>query len=248
MASRTRSAIKTLVESHTGASKSDLENSLCDNALKVALLQHPFKDAQSEPTDFAITESNSYSTISATTGIINIISARIVETSSTRSTLLKLKTRTWWDSHIIDPDDNSKGWPKYGMRWGSKILLDCPAESGLSLRLRATREQTFTHDTNVCPIAVLDIFVEHYVTANVFKSLEQWDSADKWMQSACGVKWLLTGEPGGELLKAIQADTVMDLALDMQAEPAERGGGNGGVAVENLITDHDDYGSTRWWH
>ena len=248
MAARTRSAIKTLVESHTGASKSTLENSLCDNALKVALLQHPFKDAQSEPTDYAITESNSYATISATTGIISIISARIVETGTSSSTMLKFKTRNWWDEHVIDPDDNLKGWPQYGLRWGTKILLDRPAESGLSLRLRMTREQTFTSDTCVCPIAVLDIFVEHYVTAQVFRSLEQWDSADKWMQSACGVKWMLTGEPGGELLKAIQADTVGDVALELKASPADEvPGASGGVAVQNLITGHDDYGNTRWW-
>lgn len=249
MAARTRTAIKALVRLNTGRTKDTLESYLCDTALKVALLQHPFKDAQSEPSDFALTEDETEVDISGTTDLVNIVTARIVEADGSRNEKLTLKTRTWWDKHVVNPEDNNKGWPVYGLRWGDYIRFDRPLESGLELRLRVTTVQTFASDSTVCPIALLDVFVEHYVTAHVFKSLKHWDAYKQWMQSACGIKWSINGEPGGELLKAIQADTVGDTALELKVERYEDADARGrGVSVENLITGHDDYGNTRtWW-
>lgn len=245
MAAKTRGEILTLVHEHTGRTKAALEPAFCDDALKVALMKHSFRDAQSEPTDITITEDTTEVTI-VTTDVINIITVRIVEADGSRNKILKLKTRNWWDEHVINPEDNMKGWPKYGLHWGSKIVFDRPPESGLKLRLRVTTAQIFTDDNTVCPIYVLDKFVEHYVTAQIFKSVRSWDSYAAWMRSALGPKWETSGDPGGELLAAINADSVLDTALDIRAsEPFPTGAG--GVAVENVISGHDDLGNTRWW-
>lgn len=243
---RKRSEIKTLVRSHTGRSKEELENSLCDTALKIALLRHPFKDAQSVETDIEITEAATFVNISAITGLRSIITARIVEASGSRNTMLKCKTRSWWDSNVINSEDNQKGWPMYGMRVGKTIVIERPCQSGLELRLRVTTNQAFAEDITECPIDVLDIFIEHYVTAMVFKSIENDEMYKHWIASAMGIRYLVDGVIGGALADAIASDE--DPALDIKAEPYDMPSVHaGGVSVRNLITGHDDYGSTRWW-
>lgn len=248
MAARTRTAIKTLVEAHTGRVKDTLENSLCDSALKFALFRHDFKDAQSIPSDITITEDATSVSLSSVSGLISIVSMRIVEASGSRNRLLPLKTRLWWDENVINPEDNQKGWPFYGLRVGATIQLDRPAESGLELRMRVTTEQAFATDATVCPIYVLDLFVEHYVTAHVFKSLEEESSYAHWITSALGARYLVDGSIGGELANAIEADTSMDSALELQSEgPMRPTTREGGVSITNEIVEHDDYGNTRWW-
>jgi hypothetical protein len=93
MAAKTRGEIRTLIESHTGHTKTSLENTAMNDALKVALVEHAFRDAQSEPSDIAITE-DAVSVTLVTSDIIDIVTARIVEASGTRNKLLILKTRT----------------------------------------------------------------------------------------------------------------------------------------------------------
>lgn len=247
MAAKTLAAIKTLVEGNTGRAKDTLEGTAANDALKIALLEHPFRDAQSEPTDIAITEDAIYSTI-ATASVIDIITARIVEVSGSRNQILKLKTRNWWDEYVINPEDNNKGWPEFGLRVASTIVYDRPAESGLALRLRVTSEQAFATDATVCPIYVLDTFIVEYVTAQIFRSIEQWDSYQAWIASACGGSWLRDGKVGGSLLKAIQNDSMGDTALDIKIEPEGGSRSGGGVSVLNAITGHDDDGNTRWWN
>lgn len=243
---RTRAEIKTLVHSNTGRTKDTLESSLCDTALKTALLRHRFKDAQSIPSDFAITEGSTSIDISSISNLLNVLTARIVEASGTRNKLLKLKTRSWWDLHIINSEDNQKGWPHFGMRVGTTIVIERPSSSGLELRLRITTDQTFSSDSTECPISVLDIFVEQYVTALVFKSLENDEMYMHWMASAMGVQYLVNGNVGGALSDAIAADE--DPALDLKAEPVDMPSEYAaGISVRNLITGHEDYGNTRWW-
>ena len=243
---RTRAEIKTLVRSHTGRTKEALENSLCDTALKVALLRHRFKDAQSVEDDFTITEDATSVDISSISGLLNIITARIVEADGSRNAILKSKTRSWWDEHVVNSEDNQKGWPLYGMRVGTTIVIERPCKSGLELRLRVTTDQVFASDSTTCPISVLDIFVEHYVTAMVFKSIENDEMYKHWIASAMGIRYLVDGTIGGALADAITADE--DPALDIKAEPYDRPSEHAtGVSVENLVTGHDDYGETRWW-
>jgi len=246
MAAKTRSEIRALIESHTGHTKTDLENSAMDDALKVGLVEHPFRDAQSEPSDIVITE-DSVSVTLVTSDIIDIVTARIVEADGTRNMLLKLKTRTWWDKNVINPEDNMKGWPEFGLRWGSTIKLDRPASAGIELRLRVTTEQTFASDSTVCPIYILDKFIEQYATAQVYAELENWDSYHRWLAMACGSNWLAQGKVGGSLKRAIETDGVGDTALDIAASGDASGVNKCGVSVKNLVTGHDDYGNTRWW-
>jgi hypothetical protein len=129
-----------------------------------------------------------------------------------------------------------KGWPDYGLRWGSTIKLNRPADSGLELRLRVTTEQTFAADSTVCPIYVLDKFVEQYATAQVYAELENWDSAHQWSAMA-----------RDSLTRAIEVDESGDTALDVASSGDGSAICNRGVSVNNLITGHDDYGNTRWW-
>ena len=192
--SRTRGAIKTLVRSHTGRSKEALENSLCDSALKIALTKHPFKDAMSTPSDIALTE-DLYSVDISSVSAFHIVTARIVEASGSRNTELIIKNRTWWDKNIVNPEDNLKGWPEYGLHAGNTMYFDKPLQSGLELRLRITTEQTFTDDNTTCPIALLDIFVEKYVTANVFADVANTERYLFWKSEAIGPRYD-TGESG----------------------------------------------------
>ena len=257
MSARTRAEIKTLVQAHhgRGTEKSDLEDSLCNTALKIALQHHAFQDAQSSPADITITEDASSVDISGTSDIVSIVTARIVEADGSRNRILTLKTRSWWDKHVRNAEDNLKGWPIFGMQWGSTILIDRPADSGLELRLRVTTVQSFASDATVCPIAELDIFVEKFVTAGVFASLENWQSAKEWKDDALGVQYKINGKIGGELANAVSVDSVGDTALDLQSEGSSDAlafGSDlfsplGGVSVTNDIAAHDDYGNTRWW-
>ena len=252
MAARTRSTIKTIVQLNhgRGTEKSTLEDYLCDSALKFALMRHNFKDAVgAAQSDITLTEDATSVDMSGTiTGLVNVVTARIVEASGSRNSKLVLKTRDWWDAKVLNPEDNQKGWPAFGLRVGNTMHFDRPLESGLELRVRCTTEQTFASDATVCPIYVLDLFVEHYVTAHVFKALQNDAAYKEWMISAVGARYLIDGTIGGELANAIQADTLQETALEIQAEgpemPTTR---EGGVSVENLITGHDDYGNTRWW-
>ena len=90
-------------------------------------------------------------------------------------------------------------------------------------------------------------FVVDYVTAQVFKSIEAWDSYQMWIASACGNRWLADGKVGGSLLKAIQNDQVGDSAVDIKAEADVVINKGNGISVLNAVTGHDDIGNTRWW-
>ena len=257
MSARTRAEIKAIVQAHhgRGTEKSDLEDTLCNTALKIALQQHAFKDAQSSPTDIVIVEDTTSSDLSAITDLVSIVTARIIETSGSRNRILTLKTRNWWDKHVRNAEDNLKGWPLFGLRWGSTLLYDRPADSGRSLRLRVTTVQSFSSDSTACPIEALDIFVEKFVIAGVFASLENWRSAKEWRDDAFGVQYKINKKIGGELETAISVDSVGDTALDLQSEGSSDAlafGSDqfdplGGVSVLNQVAGHDDFGNTRWW-
>ncbi len=239
MAARDRDTIEALVELNTGRSDKDtLMHSLCDTALKLAAMRHPWKDATSIPDDFAITEDATSIDISATTNIIHIITARIVEADGAKNTKFWLKNRQWWDSHVINPEDNPKGWPVNGMRVGTSIILDRPALSGLELRLRVTTVPTFAAGSTVCPIALLDVFVEQYVTAFVFQSIENNTAYYFWKREALGPEWS-TGKVGGSLLAAIDADTYEPAEEVVMGREITHGRG---ISVMNLLTGHERYG------
>lgn len=244
---KTRAQIKASVGYNTGrgTEKATLIETLCDEGLKVAGNAHPFRDSRSEPDEFSITEDATSVSISSITSLIHIVTARIVEDDADAYAILKMKDRTWWDRRVVDASKNQKGWPAYGLRWGTTILLDRPSESGLSLKLIVTTEKSFTNDATACPIAILDTFIVQYVTAFVFLSIENFESHAYWKKLALGSRWD-EGIPGGTLLHAIQTDKY-DLSEEMSAEPPVVPS-EGGIAVKNLITGHDDYGNTRRWY
>lgn len=246
---RTRAQITSFVGYFTGrgTEKAALISLLCDEALQVAIGEHPFKDSRSYDQDFAVTEDATTVDISSLTGLRHVITARIVETSGDRNSELEMKNETWWAKNVINASDNQKGWPDAVLRRDSTIYLDRPAESGLTLRLVVSTDQTFSEDSTACPIAVADIFVTQYVTAMVFLSIEQQDQYARWYTQAMGSKYLLTGQVGGSLAHAIDLDKK-DIAESYKMEPA--GGSRkaaGAISVDNLISGHQDYGNTRLW-
>ncbi len=244
--SRTRLQIKTLVRSHTGRTKEDLENSNCDSALKLALTKHPFNDAISTPSDFTLTEDTWKVDISSASPF-QIVTAKIVEADGSRNLPLIIKNRTWWDEHIVNPEDNTKGWPVYGLRAGDYIYFDRPLQSGLELRLRITSEQTFASDSTECPIGILDLFVEKYVTAEVFADIGNTERYIFYRVQALGPAYD-NGKVGGALFDAIQAD-LYEIAEDVRVEM--RGGGafsRTGLAILNEIDGHEREGEVdTWW-
>ena len=245
---KTRAQIKTAVGYNTGrgTEKAALIETLCDEALKVAGNAHPFRDACSQPTDIAITEDAVSVDISVITSLIYIVTARIIETGSDSYDILTMKDRTWWDRNVVNASSNQKGWPTNGLRWGTTVLLDRPSESGLSLRLVVSKEQSFAADATPCPIAILDTFVTQYATAFVFLSIENVDSHNYWKRLALGSRWD-EGILGGTLLHAINTDKY-DLSEEMSAQPPSGSGSSRGISIKNLITGHDDYGNIRSWY
>lgn len=245
MAARDRDAIEALVELNTGRSDKDtLMHSLCNTALKLAVMKHPFKDATSIPDDFDIEENETSVDISDTADIIQIVTARIVEEDGSRNERLWLKNRQWWDEHVINPEDNPKGWPGNGMRVGGSIILDRPAIDNLELRLRVSTVPTFASGDTTCPIALLDVFIEHYVTAYVFHSIGSNSAFYFWKSEALGPDYD-RGRIGGSLLAAINSDTfeaAEELRMGRATTPHR------GIAIENAITGHERYGETDVWY
>lgn len=244
---KTREQIRTSVGYNTGrgVEKESLINSLCNEALKVACNAHAFRDSRSEPSAFSITEDATSVDISTITGLIHIVTARIVEDSSNSYQPLIMKERSYWDRYIVDPSRNQKGWPMYGLRWGTTVILDRPSESGLSLKLVVSTEQSFSADSTECPVAILDTFVTQYATAFVFLSIENVESYNFWKRLALGPRWD-EGIVGGTLLHAVQTDKY-DLSEEMKAETYLPEGPRG-VSIRNLLSGHDDYGNVRTWY
>ncbi len=242
---RTRLQIKDLVHSHTGRTKDTLESSLCDSALKLAGHAHPFKDSQTDSADQTITEDTSSVDISSLSAI-HIVSARIVEASGARNRKLIMKSVSWWDEHVVNAEDNSKGWPIYGFHRGGSVYLDRPVESGLELRLRITTIQTFASDSTECPIAILDLFVEDFVTAGVFKDLTLTEQFLFWHRSALGVQFDINGKVGGLLKLAIESDKA-DIAEEFNMEPSSVPNA-GGISILNNNVGHDRYGEYDSWY
>lgn len=241
---RNRGDIKVLIRSHTGRTKETLENAACNSALKLALLKHPFNDAISTPSDIALTEDATSVDISSASAF-DIVTARIVEADGSRNTPLKIKNRTWWDSHVVNAEDNTKGWPVYALRTGTTVHFDRPLQSGLELRLRITTEQTFTDDNTTCPIACLDIFVEKFVTSEVFFDVGNEIRGVFYKVQALGPLYD-KGEIGGVLKDAIQHDLI-EIAEELKMEGRGEAMPNLGLAVLNDISWHDRYGETDVW-
>jgi len=239
----TRGQIKESIELNVGRENQTLENKLCDEALKVALTVHPFDDAISQPSDFTIVENSVRVDISSISDLITIVTARIVQSDGDLNELLHLKNRTWWDREVINPEDNARGWPKYGLHFGNYIYFDRPVESNLKLRLRVATEKKFDNDSVECPIALLDKFVIVYATAKFFKQLKQFNAANEWMREAVGPYFYNNNKVGGLLLSAIEIDKA-NIAEEMELM---KGTGKQGLPIQNNNDWHDDYGNIRAW-
>lgn len=247
-ASHTRAQIKTLVDGRTGRAteKNTLINFECDQALKLAIHKHPFRDATTTKDDISITENAVSVDISTIKSLVDIISSRIIETGTDSYASLIMKDRNWWDKNVINPSSNMKGWPKYGLRDGSMVKLDGPANSGLSLRLRVTQEYTFGSDDSQCPVPILDAFVTAYVTAEVFLAIENHESYVYWHRKALGPGYD-GGVVGGLLLDAINSDKT-DPSEEFKAERAGLAAFDKGVSIRNMIEGHPGHDTTRRWY
>lgn len=208
---RTRAQIKTLVKQHVGwqdrTDKDSLIESLCDSALKYALMEHAFRDLTTVTSGEAeITVGDTEFDLSAfDPSVYKVISARLIRSSATtdEAYILPFKNRMWWDKFIVDPSIRTQGVPQNGLRVKDKIYFDRPIESGWKLRLRYTSINTYTSDTTPTPSELLDLFVEYKVTADTFFSLEDMEKYMIWNRRAIGNN---PEFPGGELARAIRAD------------------------------------------
>lgn len=245
---RTRTQIKTFVNHFTGrgTEKASLIELLCDEALKVAIAEHPFKDSLAYDQDFAITAAATSVSIATLTSLVDVISATIIQTSGSQNAPLKMKDETWWKENIVNAEDNLNGWPQYGLRRGTTVLLDRPADSGLSLRLVVSNNKTFTSDATECPVAIADLFVTQYATAMVFLSINEHEKYREWYNLAMGVQYVMNGKIGGTLAQIIDQDKK-DRANEGVVQRGSLVSDAPSVAVQNLIAGHDDYGNIRFW-
>lgn len=245
---RTRAEIKTAVNYNTGRAteKAALIETLCNEALKIAIDEHPFEDSKAFNQDFAITTSSYTASIATLTSLAHVLSATIIETSGDRNMPLKMKNETWWAENVVNPEDNAETWPTYGLKRGTNIIFDCPVQAGLSLRLIVSNYQTFSTDSTTCPIAIADIFVTQYVTALVFLSLNEHEKYEQWYKMAMGMQYLINGKVGGTLASIIDKDKKSRAEV-FEARQSNMATAQSQVAVQNLITGHDDYGNVRLW-
>lgn len=225
---RTRLEIQELVVLNTARSdKTSLIQKLCDTSLKLAISKHPFQDASVEAI-FPITEDTATVDVSAQTWV-NMRTLRIVDTTSVeKSMALILKSNIWFDKNVPFPLDGLKGWPVYGSKLSGSIIFDRPVEENLALYVRGAVAQTFTSDSTSCPIELLDIFVEEYVTAKLLMSYHEYEKAQQWMVQAMS-----------SLKLAIDNDTMI-----AQTTVAERGipdPSNGSITTTGLQGNPQTY-------
>jgi len=258
---KTREQIKVAVGYNTGRAteKDEFIDSMCNEALDVALREHPFRDAQSTDS-ISITEGDVSVNLSSITDLTDIISARILETGSNAYRPLILRDRVWWDRHVVDPASNMQGWPSFGLWFGDLMYFERPVQSGLTLHLVFVASQQFDSDSTVNPIPILDTFIVQYVTAMVFQAIQDMNAAILWSNRALGPRWD-EGRVGGSLLHAIQKDKY-HAAEEMHFDTGSIDGSGGllsglGVGVHNKIryiddfggvSYHDDYGNIRIWY
>lgn len=218
---RTRLEIQELVILNTARSdKISLIQKLCDTSLKLAISRHPFQDAAIEAT-YPITEDTSTVDVSDDAWI-NMRTLRIVDSSTAElSRGLTLKSNIWFDKNFPFPNDNLKGWPIYCSKLSTSILLDRKVEENRSLYVRGTVEQKFADDSTVCPIELLDIFVEEYVTAKLLMSYHEYEKAQQWM-----------GQSLSSLKLAIENDTM--IAQTSQAERGDLPRDSGAITTTGL--------------
>jgi hypothetical protein len=246
---KTRDQIKTAVGNNTGrgVEKATLIETLCDEALEIAGQEHPWKDATTFEQVFSITEEATSVDMSATFPVIDhIITARINQTDGDRNAPLVMKDETWWSQNVLAPSDNQKGWPNYGLRRDTTILFNRPSEANRALYVTVSTPQVFATGSTVCPIGILDIFVEQYVTAMVFMSIQENESFQRWYSLALGTQYMQTGQVGGTLGRCIKLDK-RDRVDSMVATGPRRALGREGLSVRNQIEGHGDYGNVRVW-
>jgi hypothetical protein len=208
---RTRGELKTLIKAHTGwtdrSDKDSLIDSLCDSALKYAIMEHDFRDittvTSGEAEITTLATSVDLSTLTPT--VYKIITARLlrVDNSTEQGYPLPLRNRKWWDKFIIDPTNNTSGVPSQALRVKNVLHFDRPIEDDWKLRLRYSSLNTYTDDSTETPSELLDLFVEYKVTADVFFSDEDMEKFALWNRRAIGNN---PEFPGGELGRAIRAD------------------------------------------
>ena len=241
---RTRDEIEAIVELHTGKSdKETLMHGLCDNALKYAEQRHTFDDSVKLSKDISITEdatsvalpTEDVDSVALTTR--EVVTVRLIATDTDLNRWLFIKNRRWWDTHIVNQEDNLKAWPMFGMRVGADLILDRPCRASLTARFRVSKFLSFATGTTECPVTLLEIFVEHYVTAMVFLSLEDVEKYHFWMEIAVGTKGQQARNiVGGSLGVAIEADEREAANSDYlgQFPPGYR---RGGITVTSGLSD-----------
>lgn len=252
---RTRLETQADVILNTGRSdKATYIDRQCDNALKIACTKHTFNDSLHLADDVTLTEdavsvsiaSLEESSVALGT-TIDIITARIIESDGARSAELIIRNRQWWDKNVINPEDNIKGWPAFGLKFGSNMLFDGPLNDDLLLRLRVQTIPTYTGDSTECPIELLDTFVEQFVTAMTYLSIGAREQYVSWYIMALGRDYDRKGIAGGSLKAAIDKDR----SLAAEQKKVERGGygrNENGVSVLNNTAGEPNYGNTAVWY
>lgn len=243
---RSRSDIGAYVHRNTGRSMNVNQiNDFCNEALRIALNAHPFSDAVTIES-ISISEGSTYVDISSIEDIIHIIAVQAVDTSGDRNRPIIMKDKVWWNRNVAERDSRLSSWPVYGHKFGTVIELDCAANRDLTIKIIVSTIQKYGDLSAAGPIEDLDVFVGQYVTAMAFLSLQDDQSYQRWKNVALGPRWE-SGEIGGSLANAISSDKF-DLSLEMRAEKYSADGRAGGLSVQNLDSDHNDYNNIRSWY
>jgi hypothetical protein len=254
---RTKAETRADVILNTGRSdKADYIDRQIDNAVKVASINYIFSDTLHICDDVTLVEDATSVSISALEEssvaigtVIDIATARIIQSPGQMSAPLLMKNRQWWDKSVINAEDNMKGWPKYGLKVGTNILFDRPLDDNLLLRLRAQSIPTYATEDSECPIEILDTFVEQYVTAMTFLSISMMDKYVSWYIMALGRDYDKRGIPGGSLVTAMNKDRNLaaeDKRVDGGRHSQSRG--RNGVSITNDTVGEPNYGNTVGWY
>ena len=199
----TRSEIKTNVAAYTGKSDKDtLIETKCDQAIREAVFKHTFYDSITSSDVVGVADATS---IAVPSGAIDVVAVGVIDTDNDYARGLDLKPVWWFNENVGVPEEQLTGWPKFGLKKGGYINFERPIDKAYTFRVYYSYAPTFASDSTECPIEVLDLFVEHYVTAYVFLAIEDTKNYSFWMQLAKGAdekEWL-----GGQFAVAVEADT-----------------------------------------
>jgi hypothetical protein len=158
--------------------------SLCNDALKVAVDDHDFNPLRVE-TDRTCVADQAYVTLP--TDIIELLAVRGRDSAAGVSWPVTVKSVSWWETYIGTSSDEGSHRPVLAAedKANSNLLIfPPPSTTDYHIIMLATSYPSFAGDATENPVPVLDQWLIDWVTHRIFKSLQLHNDSDYWKRAA----------------------------------------------------------------